>query len=876
MRKELLTILLLFFVVFTSVSLVSHSPHDPSVNHQAFSSDHIQNLFGLAGAHLSGLLVGLFGLASLWIPLFIFLCTLWHLTRKSTRQIVMTITGGTVLLFSTAGILPIIREHVIVRGGQISSGGLTGSAISAFLVKYTSTPGSVVILLFFIFSGVVITTGIPASQCLSVIRDFTFIFLRFVGLKAVEANNAVMTVAGRIKDKGCGTGSDQNVSSWQSLGRLPDFRMDFKLISWKKEAKQKDAGQKEPEQSGSDLPVEQSSSGLPVEQGGSGLPVQDAEGSVSVDTSGTVSQDVDFSPLGALTRRIKSFSSKKQEEDSSKNRIQASENRTEPSENRTDPSNYRIQPPEKGLFTLPPLSLLNDKQKSNDGPDMEALKQKGEILDNKLRDFGVKGEIVDILPGPVITTFEYRPAPVIKISKIVNLTDDLALALSALSIRIVAPIPGKDVVGIEIPNDRREIVLLKELLASSDFMESSSRLTLGLGKDILGNPVSAPMDSMPHLLIAGATGTGKSVGLNAMIISLLYKARPDEVKFIMVDPKRIELSVYDGIPHLISPVVTDMKKATNALFWAVREMERRYELLAQNGVRNLLQYNTLVDRKLEIKRLNSNHDNSDLIAPAMNCVDEGNQVTAGEESSACQESAPNTENENSDMNENPDMDESVLERLPYIVVIVDEFADLMMVASRDVESALIRLAQMARAAGIHIILATQRPSVDVLTGIIKANFPTRISFQVSSRIDSRTILDTNGSERLLGNGDMLFLPPGTGRLQRIQGAYISEEEIARVTSFLKEQQQPDYVEDITEKAEDSTGGDDEEPYDEKYDEAVALVARTRQASISSVQRHLRIGYNRAARIIETMEREGLVGPQDGSKPREVLVKSYDE
>jgi S-DNA-T family DNA segregation ATPase FtsK/SpoIIIE len=328
---------------------------------------------------------------------------------------------------------------------------------------------------------------------------------------------------------------------------------------------------------------------------------------------------------------------------------------------------------------------------------------------------------------------------------------------------------------------------------------------------------------MPHLLIAGATGTGKSVGLNSMIISLLYKATPEEVKFIMVDPKRIELSVYDGIPHLISPVVTDMKKATNALYWAVREMERRYELLAKNGVRNILQYNELAEKG-------------------------GTKDTEEGEGEA--------------------------EKLPYIVVIVDEFADLMMVASKDVESALIRLAQMARAAGIHLILATQRPSVDVLTGIIKANFPTRISFQVSSRIDSRTILDSNGSERLLGNGDMLFLPPGTGRLQRIQGAYISETEIARVTGYLKEQQAPQYVEDVTERSEDTNSENEETEYDEKYDEAVALVTKNRQASISSVQRHLRIGYNRAARIIEVMEKEGIIGPQEGAKQREVLVKDH--
>ena len=490
-------------------------------------------------------------------------------------------------------------------------------------------------------------------------------------------------------------------------------------------------------------------------------------------------------------------------------------------------------------FTLPPVSLLDDKKNVKTSVNTEKLKKNGELLEKKLHDFGISGEVVEIMPGPVITTFEYRPATGIKISKIVNLTDDLALALKALSIRIIAPIPGKDVVGVEIPNDKREIVNIKELLSADIFIKAKSMLTLGLGKDISGAPVITKMDSMPHLLIAGATGTGKSVGLNSMIISLLYKASPEQVKFIMIDPKRIELSVYDGIPHLISPVVTDMKKATNALFWAVHEMEKRYTLFAETGVRNILQYNNMIEKSgnYKIKKLSAKTQDS------------------------------NIENKET---------EKVLEKIPYIVIIVDEFADLMMVASRDVEHALIRLAQMARAAGLHLILATQRPSVDVLTGIIKANFPTRISFQVSSKIDSRTILDTNGSEKLLGNGDMLFLPPSTGRLQRIQGAYISEEEISRVTEYLKNQRSPEYVNDITARTKEEDKKNDDIEYDEKYDEAVALVTRTRQASISSVQRYLRVGYNRAARMIETMEKEGVIGPQEGSKPREVLVKSHED
>jgi len=422
----------------------------------------------------------------------------------------------------------------------------------------------------------------------------------------------------------------------------------------------------------------------------------------------------------------------------------------------------------------------------------------------------------------VITTFEYEPAPGVKINKIVNLSDDLSLALKALSIRIVAPIPGKAVIGIEIPNIDRQVVRFKEIVVSPAFEKSRSFLTLCLGKDIVGNPVVAELDRMPHLLIAGATGTGKSVGLNAMICSLLYKSTPDQVKLIMIDPKRIELSMYDGISHLITPVVTDVKKATNALFWAVREMERRYQLLSEHKARNITQFN----QKMEKAK-----PGPDAVKP---------------------------------------------EKLPLIVIIIDELADLMMVASRDVEVALTRLAQMARASGIHLILATQRPSVDVLTGIIKANFPTRLSFQVSSRTDSRTIIDSNGAESLLGNGDMLLLPPGTAKLQRIHGAYISEEELTRIVEFLKEQKPPEYNTMITEATVEDENGSAAEDHDERYDDAVALVTKTRQASISMVQRHLRIGYNRAARIIETMEKEGVIGPSDGVKAREVLARGYDD
>jgi S-DNA-T family DNA segregation ATPase FtsK/SpoIIIE len=485
---------------------------------------------------------------------------------------------------------------------------------------------------------------------------------------------------------------------------------------------------------------------------------------------------------------------------------------------------------EDSAFKLPSIDFLEDPEERPVSVNEDNLRMQSKLLEKKLEDFGVHGQVVAVTPGPVITTFEYAPAPGIKINKIVNLSDDLALALRAISIRIVAPIPGKAVIGIEVPNADRETVRFKEIVASAEFDKSKSKLTLCLGKDIVGNPVVAAMDKMPHLLIAGATGAGKSVALNTMICSILYKATPDAVKLIMVDPKRIELSAYDGIPHLITPVVTDAKKATNALFWAVKEMERRYELLSKKKARNINQYNQKLER---------------------------DQHTSKAELADGEEETP----------ESP---------LPYIVVIIDELADLMMVASRDVEVALMRLAQMARAAGIHLILATQRPSVDVLTGIIKANFPTRLTFQVSSKTDSRTIIDTNGAENLLGMGDMLFLPPGTGRLQRIHGAYISEAEFGRIIEFLKQQQTPEYDHAVVEAPREEKAGDEEKEYDERYDDAVALVARTGQASISMIQRHLRIGYNRAARIVEMMEQEGVVGPSDGVKPREVLVRSLDD
>jgi len=475
-----------------------------------------------------------------------------------------------------------------------------------------------------------------------------------------------------------------------------------------------------------------------------------------------------------------------------------------------------INLPLKKDFKLPPVDLLDPKIDNGIKIDKETVYRKARLIEDKLKDFGVSGKITEIRPGPVITMFEYKPAPGIKINKISSLENDLAMGLSALSIRIIAPIPGKDVIGIEVPNEHRETVVLRELIEHPDFMDKNSALSLALGKDIAGRPLFTDLRRAPHLMIAGTTGSGKSVLLNAILTSLIYKSTPNELKFIMIDPKMLELSIYEDIPHLLHPVVTEPVKAAAALKWAVAEMESRYRLLSEEGVRDI-----------------------------------------------------ETHNKNIEMEDSEDKWERWL---PYIVIVIDELADLMMVAPSEIKESVTRLSQKARAAGIHLIVATQRPSADIVAGLLKANFPTRISFHVSSKIDSRIILDTGGAESLLGKGDMLFLKPGASSLIRLQGALISDEEREQITEYLKTQGKPDYNEHITYVEESDEAGEIDEDKDELYYTALKIIAETKHASISMLQRRLKIGYNRAANIVEIMEREGAIGPQESAgRPREVYI-----
>ncbi len=832
--------------IFFFICLASYNPKDCSFN-VVTSRPETHNLCGLIGSHIADALVQMVGVCSILIPIFFFLMGVRCFSQSNAKptslldylSLVILILVGCSLVerFSCLNILNLSPAH---------PGGAVGSLVGSVLIKFFGSAGSLVVsLTLLLICGLELSKGslfklikfcFPTAQGLDFgnlcLREKLCSLFRFVSIKLRswinirwnEKSNMVVSVST----------SDNNLSSvspvidplekdhlgirgWERLSFLPD---DETIVSF--EQREFETSQEMGSEKSLEFEENQSSS----EKKHSPIPWKSIEFSGCHPDSET--QD---NTLALSTRIPETFGEFHPNQEPSE-LIDSLSNRSIKVTKRADieivsSSGHDSACSAESDYQLPPTDLLDIPEISKRFVDEKLLEVNASILEQKLGDLGIKGQVVEIHPGPVITMYEITLAPGIPLRRVLNTADDLAMALKSGSTRVVAPIPGKDTVGIEVPNLYREIVYFREIIESSAYKSISSPLKMALGKCIDGEPFATSLARMPHLLIAGATGTGKSVGLNSLICSWLMSYSPDEVNFIMVDPKKLELSYYQDIPHLIYPVVTDPDKVPKVLNWAIREMERRYELLSQAGAKNIEGYNL--------------------------------QVKAGTLATSEEENTP--------------------QKLPYIIIIVDELAELMMVAAKDIEISIARLAQMARAAGIHLILATQRPSVDVITGIIKANFPARISFQVSAKPDSRTIIDTVGAENLLGMGDMLFLPPGTSKLLRLHGAFVSENEIRRIADFTKTQRSPVYLSEISNIVNGSDGGSisgSDSIEDEKYDEAVALVTRIGHASISLIQRHMRIGYNRAARIIESMENQGLIGPSDGtSRPREVYALSLD-
>ena len=822
LSRDLLGLFLLFVGLLVLLSLGSHNPADPSLTHVASGKAVLHNKAGLFGAYVSGFLADMLGLAAYFVPAAFFV--------GGARRIMGLEAwmwwrwGGFCLL---AACMAVTAEAWATSIGHIAKGGLLGHALLLFFSAYLGTIGTTLFWTFIFLFAVQLVTGF---SWLAFARETSAKL--FAAVKEAMEKRASVAVADEAEPALLEASpvyeraEPSTRRAVPTVAATPDVRPD----------KEEYAGFRFSEP----VRVEMAGSGVAIGDGGMAVPgadlgflepsggeddlppwVRDLEednvGELAVrKVGGTNATNPGMAPAPAAAPSV-SAPVPAMQEMASANTIDIKEAvDTIPA---ADPESPKVK-----RVALPPFSLLHSVASASEKTPREVLEAKGRTLMTCLSDFGIQGELVGIAPGPVVTMFEVRPAAGVRVARIENLSDDLALALKAIAVRVQAPIPGTDTVGIEIPNDNRELVCLKELFCSKAFAESDSLLSMALGKDIQGAPTMADLARMPHLLVAGATGAGKSVCLNSILLSFLYKARPDEVKLLLVDPKRVEMAVYADLPHLVHPVVTEMELAKNALNWAVSEMSRRYNDLALLGVRNIIAYNE------KIKEL--------------------------------------------DRSKNPEL--AHLEPMPYLVIIIDELADLMMTAAKEVEGYIMRLAQLARAAGIHMILATQRPSVDVVTGLIKANFPCRIAFQVTSKHDSRTILDTVGAEHLLGKGDMLYKPAG-GKFRRLHGAFVSDDDVAAVTDYWRSRQKPSYAIDFSDWGGEpgfggngnGGGGSDDVASDPMYAEAVSFVREQGKASISLIQRRFRIGFNRAARFVEQMEQDGIIGPADGSKPRQV-------
>ena len=849
--REGAVIALIALAIYLSMALFSFHANDPgwaSVGHDA----QVLNYAGRSGAWLASLLRNFFGYVAWLFPTMVAGYALLLIRLRNRSQdvhwpLLMVRFGGFILILLSATSL--LSLYSLFGLGE-SSGGVMGVAVADAMVRFFNLPATTLVLIAIFLFALTVTTGLSWFWLMdqlggAALRAGTRVqgWLKGLGSARKDSEEATENYQPPLLDhkvEGKSLGQfDTEIRADRAVGRarwwqrIPGFGR---------------RGQSEAESSdGSgdyfDLSADSEDEPARIESfsahdesahtdygdAGSSRPAPSSSRAVRTAKSSAASADSAAQSGAKDTGRSFKIAPFKKDDQGKPGASNGAGKQSSLLEDIESP--------------IPPITLLDPPEEQQEkGYTEESLQHMSRLLEEKLADFGVTVEVVEVNPGPVITRFEIKPAAGVKVSKISNLAKDLARSLAVLSVRVVEVIPGKSVVGIEIPNEYRQMVRLSEVLSSRVFSESSSALTMALGNDIGGNPIVANLAKMPHLLVAGTTGSGKSVGVNAMLLSMLLKAGPEEVRFIMVDPKMLELSIYDGIPHLLAPVVTDMKEAANALRWCVAEMERRYRLLATLGVRNLAGYNRKVKEAAEA--------GEPLRDPFWK---------------------PDEHLDN-DEQQRPE-----LEPLPSIVVVIDEFADMIMIVGKKVEELIARIAQKARAAGIHLILATQRPSVDVITGLIKANIPTRISFQVSSKIDSRTVLDQGGAEQLLGHGDMLYLPPGSGLPVRVHGAFVDDDEVHRVVSAWKARGAPVYIDDVLNGAEGEnlpgvpSLNDDDSETDTLFDEAVTFVTEGRRVSISSVQRKLKIGYNRAANLVEAMEASGVVSSAGHNGAREVLA-----
>ena len=832
-RNEIIGISLFAVGVLLALCLATYRPNDPSWNTGA--QGEARNLIGAIGANISAALFQSLGLSAILLLLLLFIAAWQRFRLRRIEAPFWRVVGSAVLILAASALFSLFIAGPLVDA-SIPPGGMLGALVTRIMVSWLNTVGTAILLFAALAIGLLLATNF------SFVRTYEWIGSqfgnRFQFFRAMPERFSAWRAARRER----------------ALQRVEMRRM----ARAEREAVREDA-RREVEKTGAERVAEFMQEALPSQSISAGAAIQRNAAASKSDTtkpsqpnaqtitastaqaaSGGAEEAQAVTAPPVVAKRGAAGSSRPAPDQRGREEAEIEEMVRDASVVRTELEEEKIQATEaRGAertrraptaavgyddYRMPEVEFLKAPPPHSEQADEELLGLATRLAE-KCKEFNVTGQIKHICPGPVVTTYEFKPDPGVKYSRVTGLVDDLCLALKAESIRIDR-MPGKPHVGIEVPNPERETIHLREVVESRQYRESESKITIALGKTIDGLNYVADLARMPHLLIAGATGTGKSVAVNSLIVSILYKARPDEVKFILVDPKRLELGLYEGIPHLATPIITEPKRATSALKWAVREMEERYKRLAGWSVRNIDGFNT------EVARRNFAKDYDDKGEPH--------------------------------------------KPLPYIVIIIDELADLMMVSGHEVEESITRLAQMARAVGIHLVLATQRPSVDVITGLIKANFPSRISFRVSSKVDSRTIIDANGAEQLLGRGDMLFLPPGTSRLVRVHGAYVDETEIGRIVSHIKAQGEPSYDETITQTEEEAMGLDGASgERDELFEDALRICVEMKRASTSVLQRRLRIGYGRAAAILDMMEREGFIGQADGARPRPVLGRAYE-